>query len=256
MMSASASVSAIELPVRPAKRPHRDWPRAFRAIRRLFADNEDTTQVFEIMQALNGDSAMRGYLRLLRTDDGGRIAYERVELADKLMDADFRASFPPGSVGAAYVHFIETEHLSAQGLVDESHKGGLNPLLDPCHPYAWFGRRIRDVHDIWHILTGYGRDALGEICMTGFSYGETHALGWAMLSAGGYLRCHGPAAGKARKAIWESRQRAKKTKVWLLGEDHERLLFENLEACRRRIGLTPPVAYEAVPPEQRHLALV
>jgi ubiquinone biosynthesis protein COQ4 len=92
--------------------------------------------------------------------------------------------------------------------------------------------------------------------MVAFTYEETHSLGWALLGAGGFLRAHGPAARQARKAIREARERGKRAQVWVLGEDHERLLFEPLEAARRRIGLTPPVAYEAVPPEQRHLAMV
>jgi ubiquinone biosynthesis protein COQ4 len=35
------------------------------------------------------------------------------------------------------------------------------------------------VHDIWHVLTGYRRDALGEACLVAFSYAQTRGLGWA-----------------------------------------------------------------------------
>ena len=37
------------------------------------ADKEDTAQVFEIMQALNGASTARGYRRLLTTVEGGKL---------------------------------------------------------------------------------------------------------------------------------------------------------------------------------------
>ena len=212
----------------------------------LMADKEDTSQVFAIMHALDGDACKVDYVRMLATPDGGRIAYERLELAEKLMDATWRASFPPGSVGAAYVDFLETHHFSASGMIDESHKGIPPDELDRFHPYAWFFRRVRDLHDVWHVLTGYGRDALGEMCLVAFSFQETHGLGWALIAGGGFLRAHGPAAGKARKAILEARRRGKRA-AWLPGEDYEKLLFEPLEDARRRLGLTPPVAYQAVP---------
>ncbi|HEY3800325.1 MAG TPA: Coq4 family protein [Caulobacteraceae bacterium] len=242
----------------PPRQPHRrkrDWPAAMAAIRRLRANKEDTSQVYAIMHALNGNAYARDYHRLLETQQGGRIAYERVELADRLGDEAWRATFPAGSVGAAYATFIETEHLTPQGLVDESHKGIPPEQLDQRHPHAWFFRRVRDLHDIWHVLTGYGRDSLGEMCLLAFSYQETHDLGRAVMALGGFMNAHGMAAPACRKAILEARRRGKAARGWLPAEDHEALLFEPLEDARRRLGLTPPLAYEAVPPALRNLAM-
>src|SRR5271154_1923707 len=238
-----------------ANRPRSDWPRALGALQRLFKNKEDTAEVFEIMFALNGRAYAVDFARLLETPEGGRIAYERVEFADRLMDATWVASFPPGSVGAAYLEFQATEHLSVQGLIDESHKGVPAQELDQRHPYTWWFRRIRDLHDIWHVLTGYGRDALGEMCLAAFSYQEVRGPGWALIVTGGFLRCHGPAAGKARIAMLEARGRARRA-AWLPGEDYEKLMFEPLEAARGRLGLTPPRAYQAVAPEFRDLTIV
>src|SRR5277367_2502042 len=82
------------------ERPRRRWDVALKALRRLLADKEDTGQVFEIMAALNGDSTARSYRRLLETPQGGRLAYERVELATRLMDDAWLDSFAAGTVGA------------------------------------------------------------------------------------------------------------------------------------------------------------
>ena len=245
---------ALDRHVSHLRRKGRDWGRALDALRRLTANKEDTAQVYAIMNALNGNAYEVDYVRLLSTPEGGRIAYERVELADKLMDQALRASFPRGSVGAAYVEFLETEHISVQGLIDESHKGIPPAELDQHHPYVWFFRRFRDIHDILHVLTGYGRDSLGEICLLAFSYQETHDLGRAVMAYGGFVRAHGPAKSQARKAIMEARRRGNRA-VWLPGEDFEKLLFEPLDAARERLGLTPPTAYEAVPPELRNLTM-
>lgn len=231
-----------------------DWPRALGALQRLFKNKEDTAEVFEIMFALNGRAYAADFARLLETAEGGRIAYERVEFADRLLDPVWAASFPPGSVGAAYQGFQTTQHLSVQGLLDESHKGVPAQELDQRHPYAWWFRRIRDLHDVWHVLTGYGRDALGEMCLAAFSHREVQGAGWALIVAGGFLRCHGPAAGQARLAILEARARAARA-AWLPGEDYERLMFEPLHAARVRLRLSPPRAYENVAPKFRDLTI-
>ena len=233
-----------------SKRKGRDWRRAAEALRRLTANKEDTSQVYAVMNALNGNAYEVDYIRLLETPQGGRIAYERVELAEKLKDETFTARFPPGSVGDAWRKFLETEHISVEGLIDESHKGIPPAELDEKHPYMWFFRRYRDIHDILHVLTGYGRDWLGEICLLAFSYQESHDLGRAVMAWGGILRARGSGAAQARKALFEARRRGNRA-VWLPGEDFEKLLFEPLDEARRRLRLTPPVAYLAVAPERR-----
>lgn len=178
-----------------------DWGHAWRSLQKLLADKEDTRQVFEIMRALNGKSTAKGYIRLLETAEGGRMAFERKEFADLLMDDAWLDSLPAGSVGVAYREFIRAEDLSAEGLADVSREG-ISEVDNP-HPYAWFGRRTRDVHDIWHILTGYHRDALGEACLVAFSYAQTKGLGWALIAFGAASKSRGT-GHPAIKAIWQA----------------------------------------------------
>ena len=225
-----------------------DWGHALRSLRKLLADKEDTRQVFEIMRALNGASTAKGYHKLLATPEGGRIAYQRPEFAQKLMDDAWLDSLPEGSVGAAYRTFIRTEQLSADGLAEISREGAND--IDQQHPYAWFGRRTRDVHDIWHILTGYHRDALGEACLVAFSYAQTKGLGWAVIGLGAASRARKSRAHPYVKAIWQGYKRGQSA-AWLLGEDYERLMAEPLEAARRRLGITPATIYDAIPAEAR-----
>ena len=230
-----------------------DWGHAWRSLQRLLADKEDTRQVFEIMRALNGSSTAKGYHRLLATPQGGRIAFERKEFAERLMDDAWLDSLPAGSVGAAYRTFIRTEQLSADGLADISREGRGADIDEP-HPYAWFGRRTRDVHDIWHILSGYHRDALGEACLVAFSYAQTKGLGWALIAFGAASRAGRDKRHPYVKAIWQGYQRGKAAK-WLLSEDYERLMQEPLEAARKRLNITPATIYESIPVEARDQAV-
>lgn len=232
-------------------KPRLQWGAALKALQRLLNDKEDTGQVFEIMRALNGTATAKGYRRLLTTVQGGRIAYERQELASKLMDDAWLDAFAPGTVGAAYRDFIRSEQLSAEGLAEVSRIDGNE--IDVAHPYAWFGRRTRDVHDIWHILSGYHRDGLGEACLVAFSYAQTKGLGWALIALGAASRARG-ADHPHVKAIWQGYKRGKAA-AWLLGEDYERLMNEPLDAARKRLGITPPTIYDSIPPEARDQAV-
>jgi ubiquinone biosynthesis protein COQ4 len=235
----------------PLPKPRLQWGAALKALRRLLNDKEDTGQVFEIMRALNGTATSRGYQQLLRTSQGGRIAYERVELAEKLMDDAWLDAFAAGTVGAIYRDFVRSEQLSAEGLAEVSRLKGNE--IDVRHPFAWFGRRTRDVHDIWHILSGYHRDGLGEACLVAFSYAQTRGLGWALIAAGAVFRSRGGEYPYV-KAIWQGYRRGNAC-AWLLGEDYERLLNEPLEIARRRLGITPPTIYDAIPPGARDTAV-
>ena len=243
-----AMTDAAERPAFRTSSPKLDWLHALKALRRLLNDKEDTVQVFEIMRALNGSSTAKGYLRLLETQQGGRIAYERPEFARLLMDDAWLDSLPEGSVGAAYRRFIREEQISAEGLIDISRQGA--PAVDEQHPYAWMGRRTRDVHDIWHILSGYHRDGLGEACLVGFSYAQTKGLGWALIAVGAAWRARGAKTYPYKRAIWQGYRRGKAAR-WLLGEDYERLMAEPLEAARRRLNITPATYYDAIPAEFR-----
>lgn len=223
--------------------------RALRAFNRLVRDKEDTTQVFEIMEALTGRSIPWGLDRLLREPGGARLAYERVELAPLFDDDAWLARFGPGTVGAAYRDFMRGERLSAEGLARQSRQ--VRAEIEAPNLYAWYGRRLRDVHDVWHVLTGYGRDALGEACVVSFSHAQTHSLGFLFIGLGAAQEIRREnAAVPARLAVAEAWRNGRRA-AWLPGLDYEALFAEPLEAARARLGILPPEVYRRTPAEVR-----
>lgn len=218
---------------------------AFRAMRRLIRNKEDTAQVFEIMRALSGRSVSRGYNRLLRTVEGGRQAFLREELAHKLDDPAWLARFAPGSVGAEYRAFREARGFTADGLAQVERE--VVPFIDAPHPIVWYSRRLRDVHDVWHVLTGYETDALGEACVVAFSYGQTRNLGFAFiaLAAATEIRRENPAI-PARRAVLQAWRNGRAAR-WLPALDYEALFDQPLAEVRERLRLRPPTLYDAVP---------
>ncbi len=231
-----------KLPPFPGTTGRRDWRTAFDAIRKLMANGDDTTQVFRIMRSLNVGNAPMNYARLIATERGGRIAYDRVELAQRFSDPAFVARFAPGTVGAAYRHFLESTGYSADGLVEVSR---LAPTEDDmAHPYAWFGRRVRDTHDIWHVLTGYKADeSLGEAALVAFSYAQVGGLGWALIGSAAALKSLRVTGSTLfAKAVWEGYRNGRRAK-WISGEDYLTLLDEPIDAVRARLNIPTPTAY-------------
>ena len=163
---------------RPLKRrPVKAW----RHMRKLLADKEATDEVFHIIRALNGDSFERAFQTFLAHPDGrARIGQARV-LPPVLDERARWMALPPGTFGREYAEFMEREGLTAAGLVEESLKspesrewrGRIDPLR------LWYADRSRDTHDMFHILTGYGRDALGEACVLSFTYPQ-HGRGFGL----------------------------------------------------------------------------
>lgn len=219
--------------------------RALRAFRRLIADKEDTTQVFEITRALSGRSIRRGYDRMLRTLEGGRQAFFGQELAHQLDDPVWLARFGPGTVGAAYRAFREARGLTAEGLADEARKGA--PQVDLQHPVIWYSRRLRDVHDVWHVLTGYDTDALGEACVVAFTYAQTGNVGFALIGWGAAREIQREnRAIPARRAVFQAWRHGRAAR-WLPALDHDSLFAEPLETARTRLCIRPPTTYYTVP---------
>jgi ubiquinone biosynthesis protein COQ4 len=203
------------------------------------------------MNALAGRSVDWGYAKLMSSPEGGVQAYRRLELADRLQDREWLKTMPEGSVGAAYLDFIVAQDFSAYGLADESRKVA-DSEIEAAHPRAWYARRLRDVHDIWHVLTGYHTDALGEACVVAFSLPQTRSSGFGLIAAAiavQFARARtGYPCARAVFQAWRDGRRA----AWLPGQDYEALLAEPLDQARRRLRIPRPEIYERVPAEVRN----
>jgi len=82
-------------------------------------------------------------------------------------DLDELAHYAPGTLGYEYRQFM-----IANGL-----KPGFVPTVDGEDDSGYFSRRMAQTHDLWHVVTGYKTDLLGEFCNAGFYMGQFHAYG-------------------------------------------------------------------------------
>ncbi len=230
--------------------PRRIAPRfrPFKALghfRRLIANKEDTEQVFHIFECLPRKGFVPDAKAFIDSPAGQRLMASEPCLPDILDDHATLKALPAGTVGRAYVDFMEREGLSAAGLVAESAKMRVGrPVFDD--QMQWYANRLRDTHDLFHILTGYGRDALGEQCVLGFTYGQNRDLGNFFIAYLGGLemtlrvKAGAPVMGAIRQG-----QRHGTAAVSIVKQDIRALLAEPLEAARARMNIGQPTLYHA-----------
>ena len=223
----------------PARQPAKFRPfKALSHFRKLIKDKEDTEQVFHIFENLPRKGFMDDARAFVESDFGQRLMASEPYLPDLLDDHGWIDALPEGTVGHAYVTFMRREGLSAAGLVAEADKMG-RPKFDD--QVQWYANRLRDTHDLFHILTGYGRDALGEQCVLGFTYGQTGNYGNFFIAyAGGYevkrsIKSDAPVMGAIRQG-----QRHGKASKAIIEQDIRSLLAEPLDAARARLGIGEP----------------
>lgn len=217
---------------------------ALQALKRLIGNPEDTRQVFVIIRALSGNSLQRGFRRFNQTASGREIASRDTDLVDVLKDTAELRKLPAGSLGQAYYEFITSESLTADGLVAASEPDVRDKLIqDP--GLKRYAARLRDQHDLWHVLTGYGRDELGEMCLLAFTYAQTRNRGLgviALVAAFKLRRSLGAGVFRAATRAWRAGRRAR----WLPAQDWEALLEQPMDEIRGQLRVDEPIAYRAL----------
>ena len=193
------------LPGRPAMRY--DLPKAWRHFKNLIKDKENTAEVFPIFEALPWRGVYDAAKAFLSSERGQAIRASEPSLVTILDDHASLRRLPAGTVAHAYCDFMEREGLTAQGLVDELDRYR-SPDMFFKDQVDWYFRRLRDTHDLMHVLTGYGRDALGEQCVLAFTYSQQPALAHLFLGyAGGLeIRKHARVKVPVFRAVREGQQ--------------------------------------------------
>jgi ubiquinone biosynthesis protein COQ4 len=216
---------------------------AFRAIRKLKQNREDTRQVFLLMDALRGKTSLRQFALFRETPTGSAVLAERRRLLDRLNDRDRLAALPPGTLGRGYYEFMMAENLSAQGLVEASQ---FEETLPPGEDLTLFRERSREVHDLFHVVSGYGRDPLGEACLTAFSYAQSGLKGFAAIALWAAQRIARRLPGQpVRRAVFEGYRLGRRAH-WLYAADWEALLAEPVAMIRARYRIGEPHYYRQV----------
>jgi ubiquinone biosynthesis protein COQ4 len=217
-----------------------DLRKAWSAFKRSHADPDDTVAVIDLLDALSGGSYQRDFERFAASETGREVLADKRDLLDTLRDRAYLESLPEGSFGRAYADFTTREQISADGLVEAS-GGAAYDAAQIGEDEARFMARYRDLHDLEHVVTGYGRDIRGEVALLTFDLAQSWSLGLAVIVGVSLLE----GDGEQRRLIREAWGRGKNA-TWSPGVDWEALLPLPLEEVRKQLSVGEPPVYREI----------
>jgi ubiquinone biosynthesis protein COQ4 len=216
--------------------------RAWKNFRLLMKDKEDTSLVFKIYESLPSSDFLPRVESLALSERGEMLRATEPSLPEILDDHETLRQTPRGSLAHAYCDFMESEGLSAAGLVAESERLGRRKFDDVVQ---WFSERSRDTHDLFHVLTGYGRDALGEQCVLLFTHGQSPAHGHLLIGYAGSLNIKLQIKG-SKAPVMGAVNQAKRTgrgAPRLIEQPIRELLRQPVDDVRRALNIPEPTLY-------------
>jgi ubiquinone biosynthesis protein COQ4 len=214
---------------------------AWRSVRALIANPEDTGEVFKIIEALKGGSPARAVARLKASPTGRELLLRKPDIVPLLNDRTALRAMPPDSVGRAYLEFVEARDLSADGLVAASEEAPRQQDKSP--EEYWLANRLRDIHDLQHVMCGYGPDELGELCLLAFMAAQTPNRGISFIIMMGRRQFRRELPDLGVDACVAEGQRMGETATWFAEINWEGRLAEPLRQLRQELGLMPPTRY-------------
>ncbi len=216
--------------------------RAVRYFQKLMKDKEDTAAVFKIFESLPSKDFLPRIAELSLSETGEHLRQTEPCLPDILDDHAALRRTPKGSLAHAYCDFMEAEGLSAAGLVAESDRAGRPRFPDLVE---WYINRSRDTHDLFHVLTGYGRDALGEASVLLFTHGQSPSQGHLLIGYAGAANIKKMVKGSKAPVFGAVREahRTGKGAPPLIAQPVRELLERPLEEVRAALRIPQPVKY-------------
>jgi ubiquinone biosynthesis protein COQ4 len=191
------------------------WKRAIKALRTVLADPDRTDQVLEFLTVVNGGGkAHERRLARFFSDPAGAALYDEHRAIDSRTDLAALAALPEGTLGHAYATFLK-----GHGLTPEIFDGSPAGITEPRRSYIV--QRMRQTHDLWHVVTGCETDPASEVALQAFTFAQVRTPGNALLALFGALRIMRERPGVVRDAI--ALYRAGKRANWLpvfAWEDH------------------------------------
>ncbi len=216
---------------------------ARRALEVLAENPDDTAQAIVVIAAMSGNSNERLFKRFKKSPRGQQILAERRDLYGILCDRGRLLAMPEGSLGRKICEWFMRENISAEGLAGASQAAAEqfpDRPLNLGEEARVFGSRLLNLHDVFHVLTGYDRDMRGEIAVLAFTVPQTWSTGiaylvWRSFTSNGWN-------SESGRLIRQGLRRGLRAK-WLIDQDWESILEQPIDEVRERLGVGAPPVY-------------
>ncbi len=161
--------------------PVQRWSRALRALARVVTNPEDTDQVLVFSQYANAGSMGKRLDRFFADPTGAKMYAEKRAIDSSTVDLDILGALPEGTLGHAYANFLRS-----RGFTPDVFDGPPPGVTDPRASYVI--QRVRQTHDLWHVVTGHDTNPAGEVALQAFTFAQLRAPSTFILSTVGTLR--------------------------------------------------------------------
>ncbi len=178
-----------------------------RAYTALVRDPNQLDMVFDIVTGLSDPEHLQEMLDdVITTDHAARALEDRVRLPP--IDLQALAALPPGTLGRVFA-----DHMLGEGL-----DPNFFPELPSDTAQEFLLAHLYEVHDIWHVVTGFETDVAGELGLQAFGAAQFPSKVGVMLLSAGLLN--------TMIKNWQDRDRilAAIARGWVLGRQ-TKLLF-------------------------------
>jgi ubiquinone biosynthesis protein COQ4 len=144
----------------------------------LLKDPTQTESVYDIEDGMKHSEAMAVATKHMLAEPGVMALAQEKYLAP-IPDIQQLLQCPAGSLGHAYATYISTSGFDPAFYRSMSIDDDTSYLL----------LRLRQTHDIWHVVTGFSTDVSGELGLKAFELAQTRRTMAGILMAGGFLKC-------------------------------------------------------------------
>jgi ubiquinone biosynthesis protein COQ4 len=215
--------------------------RALRLLREVIRNPERTDKVFEFFEAVGGDDGPAHFREFLAEPGAARLLAQRPVLVEVLADEPYLASLPDGSLGSWYLRFMRGRGFAPAGLLEARDRGNETRVPDDAE-HEWFYDRLNVMHDLWHVLSSYGTDELGEAALIAFSQGQIPNRSFPLLLLGAVLK--GPKSWDMAwpRYLWRAYRRGRRARL-LTAAPYEELLPLPVPEVRQRLGIEPAAVW-------------
>jgi ubiquinone biosynthesis protein COQ4 len=143
----------------------------------LLRNPEKTESVYDIEDGLRNTKATQAAIEFVQKDPAvASLIAERYQPPP--LDLDFLAQLPPDSLGYTYARYIR----------DAGFDPNFYRPIEVVDDASYVLLRMRQTHDIWHIVAGFKTDVAGELGLKSFELAQTRRTMAAVLVCGGLLK--------------------------------------------------------------------
>jgi ubiquinone biosynthesis protein COQ4 len=199
---------------------------------RVLRDSNRTLDIVEVEEITSQTQLAHLVQRgTFDTDEGRTLLREQPHLFD--LEPDTLRALPSGTLGREWVRFLDAHSLSlADTRLPTPHTAD-----ETC---AYVLQRLRQSHDLWHVLLGLGTRGHEEVLVHAFALAQTGMPSSVAIVAFGALK-HMVLESRwecLRRDLWRAYQTGRRARP-LLAVHWERHLGEPLEDVRRWLAVTP-----------------